>query len=56
MKVKAFFSNSCGDCRLDITHADGHHQHVLFENVSTLLAFARENRLDLVVSDCHTEK
>ncbi len=56
MKVKAFFSNSCGDCRLCITFADGHHRHVLFESVSSLLNYDREQHLDLVMTDCHTEE
>lgn len=55
MSTKAFFSNVDGSCRLEITHTDGHRQHVLFENVSSMVNYCREVGVCVVVSDCKTE-
>ena len=53
MKAQVFFSNNDGDCRLDITHNDGHHQHVLFEEVSSMVNYCRDNGIH--TDAIHTE-
>lgn len=52
MSTKAFFSNNDGDCRLEITHNDGHKQHVLFESVSSMVNYCNEFGLE---AECYTE-
>ena len=55
MKVKAFFSNGDTACRLEISHPDGHLQHVLFENTSSLVGYCRNCNINVTLSNCHTE-
>lgn len=56
MSTKAFYSNGDGSCRLEITHTDGHRQHILFENVSSMVNYCRATGLEPTVSDCYTEE
>lgn len=55
MKARVFFSNHDGDCRLELTHRDGHIQHVLFENTSSLVNYCNENGIEVPLSECRVE-
>jgi len=55
MKIQAFFSNTGADCRLCITHPDGHCHHVLFDSVSHLVNYCRCHAISVPMSNCFTE-
>lgn len=55
MTATAFFSNNSMDCRLDVQHADGHHQHVLFENVSSMVNYCNNVGIVVQLGNCKVE-
>ena len=52
MKYSATWNGNGTDCCLTITHPDGHHNHVLFENTSSLVTYCQDCGIQLRLSDC----